>query len=257
MLGTKVCGLRSYSGNQLDWIWTMIRCPGRKTWFAVGRTKRYISGLSAAIGFGRLQALAVSATENVGRHHQLITPHRRLARHFVGIHVNHLDHPIGVGAAGRSDQIGDRLPTYFHWRAQYIRDESQDIRTAGRLTLVVHKPLRPRVTVSVADGLNGAYAEGYGLSGVRDIFIERCIARLRRSEAQLQTGGEIERGWPDRAAAGAAGGPRGKAPPHVRSGFKRSGGCDVGFGRTIFEVLIQKRPQDVLTEIKSGVAIES
>ena len=28
----------------------MIRCPGRKTWLAVGRAKRYSSGVSGVIG---------------------------------------------------------------------------------------------------------------------------------------------------------------------------------------------------------------
>ena len=31
IFGTKVCGLRSYSGNELDCTCTMILCPGRKT----------------------------------------------------------------------------------------------------------------------------------------------------------------------------------------------------------------------------------
>src|SRR5580704_11239002 len=41
MFSTNFCGLRSYRGNQLDWICTMIRWLGSNTWLTVGRVNLY------------------------------------------------------------------------------------------------------------------------------------------------------------------------------------------------------------------------
>src|ERR1700738_2828198 len=52
MFSTNFCGLRSYSGNQLDWICTMIRWPGSNTWLTVGRVNLYSCVFPAGIAEG-------------------------------------------------------------------------------------------------------------------------------------------------------------------------------------------------------------
>lgn len=58
---------------------------------------------------GGIEVLAISAAEDIRGDHELVTTHRGLAGDFVGIDVNQLDDPIGVGTAGRGDEIGDGL----------------------------------------------------------------------------------------------------------------------------------------------------
>jgi len=89
---------------------------------------------------GRLQALAIAATKDVGGNHELVATHGWLARDLVGIDVNQLDHPIGVRASGGGEQIGDGLPADFHWRAQDLGNKHHNIGAAGGFALIVHKP---------------------------------------------------------------------------------------------------------------------
>ena len=49
----------------------------------------------------------------------------------------------------------------------------------------------------------------------------------------------------------------GRRSPRVGSGFKRGDWRNVGLGRTILEVLIQKWPQDLSAKVERGVAVES
>jgi hypothetical protein len=93
----------------------------------------------------RLQALAIAAAEDVGRNHELIAAHFRLPGYLVGIDVDQLHHPVGVRAAGRGDQIGDRLPADLHRRGQHVGDERHDIGAAGRFALIVHQPFAAQV----------------------------------------------------------------------------------------------------------------
>src|ERR1700676_371953 len=90
-----------------------------------------------------LQALAITAPENVRRNHELIPAHLRIARHFIRIHVDELHHPVRIGPAGGSDQIRDRLPADFCRRRQHLRAKNQHIRPPRCFPLIVHQPLRP------------------------------------------------------------------------------------------------------------------
>ena len=65
------------------------------------------------MGFGSFEAFAVAAAENVGGDHQLKAAEVRLAGDFVGIDVDELDDPIGIGAAGGSDDVCNGLAADF------------------------------------------------------------------------------------------------------------------------------------------------
>src|SRR5438105_2496740 len=51
-MSTNVCGFRSTSGNQLLWIWTMMRCPARNVWQTSGMVKSMASTLPGANASG-------------------------------------------------------------------------------------------------------------------------------------------------------------------------------------------------------------
>jgi len=48
-----------------------------------------------------------------GDYHQFVAAHVGLAGDFVGIDVNEFDDPVGIGAGGGGDQIGDGLTADF------------------------------------------------------------------------------------------------------------------------------------------------
>ena len=104
--------------------------------------------------------------------------------------------------------------------------------------------------------LNRPCAEGHGLGGVGDVFVECRVTRARGCESQLETTGQIEGRQSDGATARAAGRPSKQAPPRVCPGFIRRDGRDVSLGRALFEVLVQEWPQDLLAEVERGVAVE-
>ncbi len=60
-------------------------------------------------------------------------------------------------------------------------------------TLVVGEPVRPGEAIVVADGLDGAGAEGYGFCGVGDVGVEGSVFLLRCGEAELAFCSEVER----------------------------------------------------------------
>src|SRR6202022_1158836 len=119
---------------------------------------------------GRVKALAVAATENIGSNHELITAHFLLSAYFVGVEVDKFDDPIGVGAAGGGDQVGDRLSAVFPRRGQRVRDENDDIGAARTFALVARKPGAPGHVAGEADGKTGASIEWHRLGGVGDVF---------------------------------------------------------------------------------------
>src|SRR6266581_3172576 len=229
---------------------------GQKDVVRRGQIEAVEQGLIGSDGFGSLKTLAIAPAKDVGGNHQLVAAKGRLAGYFVRIDVNQLDDPVGVRAAGGGEHIGDRLPAYLQSRRQDVGNKHRYIRAAGRLALVVYEPLGPGQTATVADRLIGARAKRHGLRGVRYVFVERRVAGLGRSETQLETGGEIERRWPDAAAAGTAGGPGGQSPPGVGAGFKGGDGRYIRFGCTVFEILREERSKDLPAEVESRVAVE-
>src|SRR5216683_913684 len=60
----------------------------------------------------------------------------------------------------------------------------------------------------------------------------------------------------DRAAALATKRPRGQSPPDVRPGFKRGHGSDVRRRRSILQIMIEERSQNLLAKIESRIAVE-
>src|SRR6185437_116154 len=59
--------------------------------------------------FGRFEALAIPAAEDVHGDRQLVAAHGRVVAHLVRVDIDHLHHPVGVGARRRGDKVGDRL----------------------------------------------------------------------------------------------------------------------------------------------------
>ena len=68
----------------------------------------------------RFQTLPIASAENVGRDHQLKAAHGRLHSDFVAIDIDQFDHPIGITAAGRGDQVRDRLSANLQRRPHYV-----------------------------------------------------------------------------------------------------------------------------------------
>jgi len=57
----------------------------------------------------RLKNLAIAAAEDVGGNHELIAAHGGLRGDLVGVDVDQLHDPVGVGAVGRRNEVGDGL----------------------------------------------------------------------------------------------------------------------------------------------------
>ena len=205
-----------------------------------------------------LEALAVAAAQDVRGHRELIAAHPGLARHLVGMDVDHLDHPVGVAAARGGHEVRDRLAADLDGRGQHLGHEGQHVRPARGLALVVHEPQGPgQALVLVADGLDGPRAEGHRLGGVRHVLVEGRIASGGRGESRLEPRAQVQRGGLDRASAGAAGRPRRQAPPGVGARLERADGRDVAARRAVLEVPGQERGQDLAAEEEGGVAIEA
>ena len=81
------------------------------------------------------------------------------------------------------------------------------------------------------------------------------IGSFWRGQAHFQTGIEIERRLPYRATVRATAGHAAIAAI-VRSGLKRRDGSDVHFRRIVFQIVIEKRTQDMLAKVQRRVAIE-
>ena len=69
---------------------------------------------------GLREALAIAAAEDVLGDGQLVAAQLGLVGHLVGIDVDELDHPVGVGAAGGGDQVGDGLAADVHRRGEDV-----------------------------------------------------------------------------------------------------------------------------------------
>ena len=82
-------------------------------------------------------------------------------------------------------RVGDGLAADFHRCGQRVRDEGDDIRTAGDSALIVNEPLLTGNIFCEADGMARPSAERHGLGGVGNVFFEGRSTRGGRSEAQL------------------------------------------------------------------------
>ena len=70
-------------------------------------------GFTGFDGAGGFEAFAVTAAKDVGRDHELVAAHFGLAGDLVGIEVDELDDPVGIGTGGGGDQVGDGFAADF------------------------------------------------------------------------------------------------------------------------------------------------
>ncbi len=204
----------------------------------------------------RLQAFAIAPAENIRRNHQLIPAHRRLPRHLIRIHVDHLHYPIRIRPARRRHQIRHRLPADFHRRRQHLRRKHQNIRPSRSLPLIIHEPLRPRHPIPIAHRLARPRPKRHRLRRIRNIFLKRSFAIFGRRKPQLQSRAQKHRSGFRRATARAARRPRIQPPPGVRPCLVRGNRSDIRLRRAILQVPCQKRRQNLSPKIKSRVAAE-
>src|SRR5262249_52276933 len=112
---------------------------------------------------------------------------------FVGVDVDELDDPVGVGSAGGGDEVGDWLTADLDRRGEDLGGEDQDVGAARGFALVVGEPVWPGHAVVGADGLGGAGAEGYWFGRVGDVGVEWCVLLYQSGEAEFAFGSEVER----------------------------------------------------------------
>ena len=162
---------------------------------------------------------------------------RRLAGHLVGIDVDQLDHPVGVGAAGGGDEVGDRLAADLHRRGQDVGDEGQR-RPAGRTPRAGRRRATAARSAVVVARRAGSAARGTAPAWRDRRRTPRTPRRPASAPSKLsfRPAREIERRRLDRAAARAAGRPGGQPPPRVRPGLERRHRRDVGLRRAVLEV---------------------
>src|SRR3954452_15309257 len=84
--------------------------PGQKDVISGWQVEPVQQRLARSNRLRGLEALAIPTTKDIRRYHPLITAHLRLPGDFVGVDVDELDHPVGVGSAGGGDEVGDGLP---------------------------------------------------------------------------------------------------------------------------------------------------
>src|SRR5277367_4273823 len=80
----------------------------------IGKIEAVKERLVGGDGLGSFEAFAIPAAKNVGGDHQLVAAEVGLAGDFVWVDVDELDDPVGIGAGGGGDQIGDRLAGNFY-----------------------------------------------------------------------------------------------------------------------------------------------
>ncbi len=204
---------------------------------------------------GRLEAFPISTAEDVGRDHQLITAECRLSGHLVGVHVDHLHHPVRVGPLVDAMRFATGCPLIFARRSTPLRRRRR--RRVGR-TLRVDRP--PATAATSAHGrtrLVESAAHGRdGLGGI-DTYSSNAASPAAGAtkpafEPAPRYSGVGRTVQPPRAA----GGPGRQAPPGVRAGFERDDRRQVSFRRVVLQILIQKRTQDLPREIERRIAVE-
>ena len=171
--------------------------------------------------------------------------------HFVGIDVNQLHHPIGIGPAGGSHEVRNRLSANVYWSREHFAGIGEHIGPARGLALVVDQPLRPGEREVVADGLAGARAEGNRLGGVGNVLVKCGVGLRGRGKAQLHSRLQIK------PLGRRCFRPRLQLLPQVRAGLVRRHRRHIGLWRVVFQIAIEKRPQHVLPEPGSRVAAKA
>jgi len=167
-----------------------------------------------------------------------------MVSHLVRVHVDELDYPVGVGAAGGCNQIRDRLSTDVNRSGENIGREGDHVEPSRVLALVIDQPLDPGERRIVADWLRRPGAVRDRLGRVRDVLVIGRIGCGWRCEAQLETGPKVER-----FRCGCRR-PCREALPAVDAGFKGGDRGDREGRGVVLQVVVEKRSQDILSEPK-------
>jgi hypothetical protein len=196
------------------------------------------------------RSLAVAAAEDVHRDRQLVAAHLRLGRDFVRIHVDQLDHPVAVGAAGRGEQVDHRLAGHLQRRRQRRAGVGQHVRcgrSSERWSVTSQGHTVPSL-MRTGRGTNGT-----GLAGSDTYSSKAAPAGAGFVERQRAAGGEAR--LQVRAAGSQASG-HWRAAPAVRAGLVDQHRRRVELRRAVLQVLVEEGQHDVAAELLGGVAGE-
>ena len=165
--GTNVCGLRSYAEPRRlhlhhDAVARQEHVIRRRQGELVRQRCIYLDRLRI------LEARAIASAEDVHRDPELVAAHLGLAGDFVGIDVDQLHDPVGVGAARGRHQMHDRRAADTHGLGQHRRHVAQDIGTIGDEALIHQQPAAPGVAV---DEPGRPRDERHGLGRIRDVLV--------------------------------------------------------------------------------------
>ena len=237
-----------------------MRWPGRNTWFAVGSANRYSSGVFGRDRLRRLEALAIPAAEDVGRDHELVSAHRRLAGRLRRDRRRSASRP-SRRPCRRSTRRGSRsaVRLILTGVVSASRGEGQHVRPARRLALVVDQPVRPRErhcrSRSVESGARGTARASPDRTRTRRT---RRVAGAERRSSRLQPGCEVQRRWVDRCSRSRTRpATRGRRSPGVRAGLERGDRRDVRLRRAVLEILIEEGTENIALKVERRVAARS
>src|SRR5579862_584476 len=128
-------------------------------------------GLVGLDGLGIGEAFAVAAAEDIHANGKLIAAEFGMVGNLVGINIDEFDDPVGVGAAGGGDEVGDWLALDVKGLGEHIAGVGENVGAARGFALIVDQPLRPGERQVVSDGLAGSRAEGNGPGRVGDVLV--------------------------------------------------------------------------------------
>nr|GEU28205.1 hypothetical protein [Tanacetum cinerariifolium] len=203
----------------------------------------------------RFQAVAIAAPEDVHRNAQLVAAHLGLRRHLVGVHVDQLDHPVGVGAGGGREQVHHGRAGDAQRRLQRSGHVGQHVGAVRVAALVAHQPWRPHTAVGHA---HRARHERHRLGRIGHVFVVRATGRgvLGRVEAEAEAGLQIHRFQRRGATVGARQRPLFQALPAVDARLIEQHRRRIGLRRAVLQVLVEERHHVVAPELERRIARE-
>ncbi len=136
----------------------------------------------------RVKALHITAAENLHADAQLQPGQVWLDAVFFGKHIDQLDHPIAVGAAGAGKQIGFGLAVDLQRRLQRRGHVGDDIGAGAGMALITDQPRTPHAAIGQIDRHRH---KRHRMRGIGHIIIMRCLGR-GRGQRQAETVIQIE-----------------------------------------------------------------
>ena len=179
---------------------------------------------------------------------------RRPLLHFVGPHVDDLHDPVGIGAAGRCEQVRDRLAGEAQRLLERLGLIHEHVGARGSVTLVVDQPLAPAGILG-AGRQRRPLAIRHRLRRIGDVFVVALAAGRGRIEAEPAAGQQEQRARFLRAAVAADLRPGIVLAPLVGARLvdqharRRRARC-------ILQIVIEERLHHRAAEPASGVAFE-